>query len=403
MTQAKPIAASEMVDPWSMDFETYLATIRDFTQNELIPAEMETERDDEIPERIVDRMRALGFWAISLPREWGGLGWTQEQQVRLTFEFTQASCVYRSRFSTTIGLVSQLILEYGTEAQRQSYLPRIAKGEITGSFTLTEVQAGSDAGNVASTARKDGDHYVINGTKRYITNGPDAELFLVIAKVVDADGNVPGGRKDPSVFLIDKGTPGIEAGPAYNMMGQRGSHVSDVYLTDCRVPASCLLGGVEGGGLKKGLRGINHARTHVAATGVGQGIRLMNEVLKFVNEREQFGQLIGEFQAMQVMIGESRAELSAAKALTLDVARRFYEDPKPFIDISAAKLFSTEMVGRLADRAVQIFGGQGYMTEQAVSRIARDVRVLRIFEGTSQIHQTNIAKSIIRDGVLKDF
>ena len=381
-----------------MDFETYLKRVREFTHSELIPAELEVEATDAIPESLTAQMRDLGLWGISIPREWGGLGWTQEEQVRLTFEFTQASCVYRSRFSTTIGLVSQVILDYGSDAQKHAYLPRMASGEVTGSFTLTEVMAGSDAANVQTIARPEGDHYVLNGSKRYITNAPDAELFLVVARVTGPDGTLPAGKPDPSIFLIDAGTPGLTPGPAYNMMGQRGSHVGDVYLEDCRVPASCLLGGGEGGGLKKALRGINHARTHVAATGVGQGIRLMNECLAFVNEREQFGQKIGDFQALQTLLGESRAELAAARALTLEVARRFEETPIPHIDISAAKLFSTEMVGRLADRAVQIFGGLGYMTETPVTRLYRDVRLLRLFEGTSQIHQTNIAKAMIRQG-----
>jgi acyl-CoA dehydrogenase len=379
-------------DIGSMEFDSYLEAIRRFTEEELIPAEAETTREGRVPEPLVERMRALGLFGISLPREYGGLGWSMLEQVKLTMAFTRASAVFRSRFSTTIGLCSQTLLEYGTLEQREALLPGMARGETTAAFCLTEESAGSDASNIATRAERTGDHYVINGDKRYITNAPIADLYLVMAKTVTNEA------EDMSVFLVPRNTPGVVPGSPYRMMGQRGSDVGGVQFQNLRVPASALLGGREGNGLKMSLRGINHARTHVAAAAVGQATRLLDEALAYANKREQFGEKISSFQAIQVLLGESFAELAAARALVLDVAARFDRKPLPHVDVAAAKLFATEMVGRVADRAVQILGGQGYMEDQPVCRMYRDVRLLRLFEGTSQINQINIAKAMIRRG-----
>lgn len=386
---------SETAGSETEDFGSYLRKVRRFSQEVLRPNEGIVEETDEIPVEIVDQIRDIGLFGISLPTKWGGLGFSQEQQVRLTFEFTQASAVFRSRFSTTIGLCSQVILDYGTEAQKQRYLPRMATGEVTGAFCLTERNVGSDAGALETTATRCDGGYTLNGIKRYITNAPDADLFVVMASTgKDADG-----RNEISVFLIDAGTPGLATGPRERMMGQRGSHVSEVFLDDCRVGEEALLGSRQGNGLKMALRGINHARTHVAATCVGQGSRILDEALDYAKQRQQFGQPIADFQAIRTMIGQGRAELAAARALTLEVARKFDAGPIPYIDIACAKLFASEMVWRLADQAVQILGGMGYMESHPIARLFRDVRLLRIFEGTSQIHQLNIAKHTIKHGV----
>ncbi len=375
-----------------MGFDNYLDTITRFTQEELIPAEAKTDKDDLIAETLVQRMRDLGLFAISLPREFGGLGWSMTEQVKLTIAFTQASAVYRSRFSTTIGLCSQTLLDYGTDAQKSHYLPRMAAGTVTASFALTEEGAGSDASNLATRAVKDGDSYVITGSKRYITNAPIADLFLVMAKTSN------GESEDMSIFLVPSDTPGLSASGPYDMMGQRGSHVGGLTFEGMRVPRDTLLGGGEGNGLKMSLRGINHARTHVAATAVGQAIRLLDEALAYARDRRQFGQSIDQFQAVQILLADSYSELCAARSLVMDVAGQFDRGPIPHTEIAAAKLFATEMVGRVADRAVQVLGGQGYMNNHPVTRLYRDVRLLRLFEGTSQINQTNIAKALTRRG-----
>ena len=374
-----------------IDFEAYLAEVEAFTREELIPNEERVEELGHVPEDLVRRICEMRLFAISIPEEYGGLGLTQEQQVRLTFAFTQASAVFRARFSTTIGLCSQAILDFATEAQKRKYLPAMAEGRCTGAFSLTEPDYGSDAANLATTAVRDGADYVLNGTKRYITNAADADMFLVMART---GGPGAGGV---SAFAVDAGTPGIRAGAPVAMMGHSGSRVSEVYLEDCRVPGDALVGGREGLGLKAALRGINHARTHVAATCVGQAKRLVGEAVRYARGRRQFGKAIGEHQLVQAMLADMRADTYAAEAMVLDCARRFERRPLPFADIACAKYFASEMVSRVADKAVQILGGQGYMAENAVARLYRDTRLFRIFEGTSQIQQQQIARAMLRD------
>lgn len=375
------------------NFEDYLHRIRRFTRERLIPNEHRLEAEGRIPEEIVQEIREIGLFGISIPEAYGGLGFTMEQQVLLTLEFTQASAVYRSRFSTTIGLCSQAILDFGTEAQKRKYLPRMATGEVTGAFALTEPEAGSDAGAVRTRAVRDGDFYVLDGRKRYITNAPDAQMFLVMART---DPDSPGAA-GVSAFAVDADTPGIRVGPVPRMLGQTGSTATEVFFEGCRVPASALLGGHEGNGLRAALRGINHARTHVAATCVGQALRLIEESVTYATGRRQFGQPLAEFQLIQAMLADSRAEAAAARALVLECARAFDRGPPiPFADIACAKYFASEMVCRVADRAVQIHGGAGYMESSAVARLYRDVRLFRIFEGASQIQQIQIARDMLR-------
>ncbi len=379
------------------DFETYLAAIEKFTDDELIPAEPRLEAEDCVPAELVQRMRELGLFGISIPEEFGGLACSQEEQVRLTMAFTRASAVYRSRFSTTIGLTSQAILDFATDEQKQQWLPRMASGEVTGAFALTEPDAGSDAGALTTTAVRDGDHYVLNGWKRYITNAPEADLFLVMART-DLSSQ---GSQGISAFLVPAGTPGIEPLPAPPLLGLRGSHSTEIRIENCRVPAANLVGGVEGRGLGAALRGINSARTHVAATCVGQAIRLIAEAVAHARQRQQFGQPIGDFQMVQAMLADMQADMLAAKALVLDVSRAFDRAVEggtalAFPNIAAAKYFASEMVCRVADRAVQVLGGAGYVEDNAVTRMYRDVRLFRLFEGTSQIQQQQIAKAMLR-------
>ncbi len=372
-------------------FGDYLAAVEAFTRDELIAAEDRVEALGQVPEDLVRRLAEMRLFAISIPEEYGGLELSQEQQVRLTIAFTQASAVFRARFSTTIGLCSQAILDFGTEAQKRKYLPAMADGRCTGAFSLTEPDYGSDAASLATRAVRDGAGYVLNGVKRYITNAPDADMFLVMART---GGPGAGGV---SAFAVDAGAPGIRAGRPFDMLGQRGSRVSEVYLEDCRVPADALIGGEEGLGLRAALRGINHARTHVAATCVGQAKRLISEALAHARSRRQFGVPIGDHQLVQAMLADMRAETYAAEAMVLDCARRFEQRPLPFADIASAKYFASEMVSRVADRAVQILGGAGYMAGSPVARLYRDTRVFRIFEGTSQIQQQQIARAMLRD------
>ncbi|HYF06190.1 MAG TPA: acyl-CoA dehydrogenase family protein [Acetobacteraceae bacterium] len=382
--------------PNAQEFEAYLDAIRRLVAEKLIPAEPSLDGQETLPEDLTSRLRDAGLFGISIPTRHGGLGLSMEQQVRVMFEVTRASSVYRARFSTTIGLGSQPILYNGTEAQRQEWLPRMASGEVTAAFCLTEPENGSDAGGLRTSARREGDHFILNGTKRYITNARQAQVFIVMART-DPNSRDAAGI---SAFIVPAGTPGLRCGPADTKMGQDGSATSEVYFDDVRVPAANLIGGREGGGFKTAMRGINHARLHVAVTCVGQAQRLIEEALAYALHRKQFGQPLAEFQLVQAMLADSRAETLAARSMVLETARAFDaagEAQGPLVaDIACCKLFASEMVSRVADRAVQIHGGAGYMRGTAVERLYRDVRLFRIFEGASQIQQLLIARDMIK-------
>lgn len=371
-------------------FDAYLERIRDFTDQELIPREAEMVAKGAVPEDLVARMAALGLFGITLPREWGGLGWSVAEQVLLTLEFTRASCVYRSRFSTTIGLTSQILLDHGTPAQQERYLRAMAAGECVTAFALTEEDAGSDAGALRTTARRDGDGYLINGTKRYITNGAWADLLVVFARTDENTSDATG----VSAFLVPSGTPGVSASLPERMNGHAEGPVAEIRFTDVRVPADALVGGTEGTGLRLAMRGINHARTHVAATAVGQATRLLDEAARYAVNRRQFGQSIADFGAVENMLGASYAELEAGRALVLDCARSFAAGSIPRHRIAAAKYFCTEMASRIADRAVQVLGGAGIVGDHPVPRMWRDVRALRIYEGASEVHERNLGRHV---------
>jgi acyl-CoA dehydrogenase len=385
-----------MATPSAEEFAAYLASIRRLVSERLIPAEPRMDGAETLPDDLTALLRDAGLFGISIPSQYGGAGLPMEQQVRVMLEVTRASAVYRARFSTTIGLGSQPILYNGTEAQRQAWLPRMASGEVTAAFCLTEPEAGSDAGSLRTAARRDGDHYVLDGTKRYITNARQAQVFIVMARTDAASRDAAG----ISALIVPAGTPGLSCGPADRKMGQDGSATSEVYFDGVRVPATSLIGGREGGGFKTAMRGINHARLHVAVTCVGQAQRLIDEALSYAMNRRQFGQPLAEFQLVQAMLADSRAETLAARSMVLETARAFDaagEAQGPIIaDIACCKLFASEMVGRVADRAVQIHGGMGYMHGTPVERLYRDVRLLRIFEGASQIQQGLIARDMVR-------
>jgi len=375
------------------EFEIYLDSIRRFTNEKLIPAEHQVEEEDAVPEDLVAEMRRLGLFGMTIPEEFGGLGLSMEQQVRATFEFTRASCVYRARFSTTLGLCSQAILFNGTEPQKAEWLPKMASGEATGSFALTEPQAGSDAGALTTKARQEGDSYLINGQKCYITNAPEADVFVVMARTDPETTNAKG----ISAFIVPSDTPGIEVAPWDRKLGNHGSHTAQIFFDDCRVAASNLLGGTEGQGFKNAMAGINVARMHVAATCVGQADRLIEMGRDYAMGREQFGHPISDFQAVQHMLAESYAETLAARSMILETARRIDAGERPLADMSSCKLFASEMVCRVADRMLQIHGGAGYMAAFDVERFYRDVRLFRIFEGASEVHKMIISREMLKE------
>ena len=377
-------------DPES--FTILLDTISRFVRDTLIPREPEVVDTDEIPGDILAQMREMGLFGLTIPEEYGGLGFTTEEEVLTSMALCYASPVFRSRIGTNTGIGSQGIVIDGSPEQKQKYLPRLAAGEITGSFALTEPAAGSDAGSLRTTARRDGDHYILNGSKRYITNAPEANVFTVMARTDLQSKDARG----VSAFIVDRDSSGLSVGPYDVKMGQRGSHTADVIFDNVKVPAANLIGGQEGMGFKTAMKVLDKARLNIAAVCVGVAERLLDEALNYAKQRQQFGKPIAEFQLIQAMLADSKAEVYAGRSMVLEAARKKDSGPNITLEASCAKLFCAEMVGRVADRAVQIHGGAGYMQASAVERLYRDVRLFRLYEGTSQIQQLVIAKHILR-------
>lgn len=376
------------------DFPNWLRRLEEVVENELIPGEDRLVDEAGIPDDLARPLKQLGLFGMTIPERYGGLALGMEQQCLATIAVTRASSVYRARFSTTVGLSAQAILLNGTEEQCATYLPRLAKGEWTSAFALTEENAGSDATNVETTARREGNGWRLDGRKRYITNANFADLLVVMARTDPAQAGADG----ISAFLVEKGTAGLRVGAVDRKMGQTGAPTAEVLFEDCRVPASALLGGVEGQGFKNAMGGINTARLHVASTCVGQAERLTREALAYAMERRTFGKAIVEHQSVANLLADCRAETFAARAMVMDVARRFRHPPDLDLaaDIAAAKYFASEMVCRVADRAVQVLGGAGYLESSPIARLYRDVRLFRLFEGTSQIQQMIIARAMVR-------
>jgi acyl-CoA dehydrogenase len=377
-------------DPES--FNILLDTVERFVRERLIPREAEVAETDAIPADVLDEMRRMGLFGLTIPEQYGGLGLTMEEEVRVAFAWCKASPAFRSIAGTNNGIGSVGIVLDGTEAQKNEYLPRLASGELIGSFALTEPGSGSDAGSLTTSARREGDHYVINGAKRYITNAPQAGVFTVMART-DASTKDASGV---SAFIVERDTPGLSVGKPDRKMGQRGAQTADVIFENVRVPAENIIGGVEGRGFKTAMKVLDKARLHIAAVCVGAGTRILEEALNYAAERRQFDHAIGEFQLVQAMLADSQTELYAAKSMTLDAAKK-RDDGEPItMEAACCKLFASEMVGRVADRAVQIHGGAGYMQEYAVERFYRDVRLFRLYEGTSQIQQLVIARNMLK-------
>lgn len=373
-------------------FEMLRSTVRRFVDARLIPAEERVEHEDAVPPEIIAEMRELGLFGLSVPEEYGGLGLTMSEEAAIIRELTRASVVFRSVIGTTVGIGSQGIVMDGTEAQRREWLPKLATGEAISSFALTEPEAGSDAASLRTTAAREGDNYRINGTKRYITNAPRASMFTLMARTE------PGvkGAKGISAFIVPANTPGISLGKPDKKMGQRGAVTTDVIFEDCIVPASSIVGGEPGKGFTTAMKVLDRGRIHIAAVALGMCDRLIDMSLRYATERKQFGQAISGFQLVQGMLADSKTEALAVEALLNSVAEKFDRGENVSLAASSLKYFSSEAVGRVADRAVQIHGGAGYMAEYKVERFYRDVRLLRIYEGTSQIQQVIIAREMMR-------
>jgi acyl-CoA dehydrogenase len=353
-------------------------SISRFVRERLIPAEEAVAEHDEIPAEILSEMKAIGLFGLTVPEDFGGFGLTMEEEVEVTFELTQASPAFRSIMGTNNGIGAQGIVIDGSPEQKASFLPRLASGELIGSFALTEPGAGSDAGSLTTSARREGDEYVINGTKRYITNAPEAGVFTVMARTGGP------GSAGVSAFIVERERAGIHVGKPDKKMGQRGAHTADVIFENCRVPAANLIGGKEGMGFKTAMKVLDKGRLTIAAACVGSATRMP----------------VAEFQLVQAMLADSQAELYAARAMVLDAARRRDAGEDVALHASCCKLFASEACGRIADRCVQCYGGAGYISDYPIERFYRDVRLFRIFEGTSQIQQLIIGRGLVKQGHL---
>ncbi|MCB1547917.1 MAG: acyl-CoA dehydrogenase family protein [Hyphomicrobiaceae bacterium] len=370
-----------------------LARIRRFVREVAIPNEARVEREDHVGDDLLAAMRGIGSFGWSIPESYGGSGLTTEELALAFMELTQCSVAFRVVGAQNAGIGSECIIRDGTEEQKQRYLPRLASGEILGCLALTEESAGSDATAIQTRARQlpDGD-YVITGRKRYITLAPIADLFAVFARTDDSERGAAG----VSAFLIERGTSGLSTSGSTPKMGQEGAPIGEVHLEDCRVPASAIIGLVPGQGFRTVMKALNKQRVNLAALSTGPAIRMLDEAVVYARERHQSGRPIAEFQLVQAMLAECKVEIEATRALILETARKRDRGEDVTMDVSICKYQATEMCCRVADRVVQIFGGQGYVKERGIERFYRDVRAARIYEGTSQIHLLNIARHLLR-------
>lgn len=374
--------------------EVLLAGVRAFVRECWHPIENQIELLDEVPKHIVKELQQRGFFGWSIPQAYGGLGLSTEELILAAFEISQASVALRARVGTNTGIGSEALVADGTEDQKQRWLPRMATGELTGCLALTEPEAGSEATNVQTTASLEGEHYILNGRKCYITNAPIADVFTVVARTEVGSK----GSAGLSAFIVERDTPGLRTGPPYKKMGQAGSPVSDVYFENCAIPTANLIGGKEGVGFKTIMKVLNKQRLHLSALCTGPAIRMLDLAIEHTQNRQQFGQPVGNFQLLQAMVADSQTEIYAAKSMILEAARARDRGEDVALTASMCKYFASEMCGRVADRCVQMFGGAGYIADfSPIERYYRDVRLFRLYEGTSQIHQMNIAKHVLRE------
>ena len=374
-------------------FESLVDATRAFVRDVAVPNEDRVEAEDKVPDEVVQAMRELGSFGWSITEEFGGSGLTSEELALAFLELTQCSVAYRVIGAQNAGIGSECIIRDGTDQQKRTYLPRLASGELIGCLALTEPEAGSDATALKTRAGKQPDgSYTINGHKHYITLAPIADVFAVFARTDDRER----GGSGITAFIIERGTPGLSTSGSTPKMGQEGAPIGEIFLENCNVPASAIIGGEPGLGFRTVMKALNKQRINLSALSTGPAIRMLDDAIAYTKEREQFGKPIAEYQLVQAMLAECKVEIEAARALILETARKRDRGEDVTMDVSMCKYYSTEMCGRVADKVVQIFGGQGYVKGRGIERFYRDVRAFRIYEGTSQIHLLNIAKQMLR-------
>ena len=374
------------------DFAAILAQTRDFVRSEVVPRERQIMADDEVPVELRRQAAEMGLFGYAIPQQYGGLGLDMAQDVELAMELGYTSLAFRSMLGTNNGIAGQVLVGYGTDDQRAQWLGGLASGELVAAFALTEDGAGSNPAGLRTRASRDGDDWVIDGRKRFITNAPIADLFVVFARTRPPDDSGPG----IAVFLVPGDAAGVEVGPKDRKMGMEGAWTAEVGFTSVRVPASSLVGGDESQGYRAAMASLARGRLHIGAMSVGTAQRCLDESVAYAATATQGGTPIGEFQLVQAMLADQQTGVMAGRALVRDVARRYVSGEDRWHGPSVAKLFCTEMVGEVADLAVQVHGGTGYMRDVAVERIYREVRLLRLYEGTSEIQRLIIGGGLVK-------
>jgi acyl-CoA dehydrogenase len=374
------------------DFAYIRRQVHDFIRTDVVPRENEIVREDRIPDDLRAAAAAMGLFGYAIPAEWGGIGLDLAQDVELAMEFGYTTLALRSMFGTNNGIAGQVLVGFGTDEQKRTWLERIAAGDVVAAFALTEPGAGSNPAGLRTRARRDGGQWVLDGQKQYITNAPIADLFVVFARTADPQPGNPG----IAVFLVPADAPGVTVGPKDAKMGQEGAWTADVHLDGVRVDADALVGGEEAAGYRAAMTSLARGRVHIAALAVGTAQRALDESVAHATQSTQGGQRIGDFQLVQAMLADMQTGVLAGRAMVREAARAYVDGTDRRIAPSAAKLFCTEMVGRVADLAVQVHGGAGYMKEIPVERIYRDVRLLRLYEGTSEIQRLIIGSGLVR-------
>jgi len=388
-----PLVANDGMDEDT--FDQFAEQLTRYVEERLIPAEGDLIENDRIPSAIVDEMRDMGLFGISVPEEYGGAGLNMAQYARVVNIMSRAAPAYRSIFSINVGMFASALKNGATEAQRAEWYPKLVEGKIA-CFGLTEPGSGSDSAamQTIATPDPDGNGWILNGTKRYITNAPHADVALIMART----------QKEPlpknahvSAFIVPMSTPGMSTGSPDKKMGQAGSHISDVMLDDVHVPGDALLGGETGHGFRFAMQSLDNGRISVGAAATGYARRALDSALRYANERKAFGEPIARFQLIQAMLADSEMEIYAAECMMRDVTQRADRGENILVKAAAFKVFASEMCGRVVDRVVQVYGGAGYLAEYDAERFYRDARIYRIYEGTTQILQLQIAKHMLRE------
>ncbi|MHB9848843.1 acyl-CoA dehydrogenase family protein [Streptomyces krungchingensis] len=373
------------------DFAQIHAQVREFIREEVVPREREIADGDTIPDDLRQKAAAMGLFGYALPQEFGGLGLVITQDVELAFEFGYTALAFRSLFGTNNGIAGQVLAGFGTDEQKKRWLEPMAAGECIASFALTEPEAGSDPSGMRTTATWSADGWTISGQKRFITNAPLADLFVTFAKVrgTDAENKI-------AVFLVPAGSKGLTVAAKDRKMGQEGATTADVYFDQVHVGHEALISGEVETGFRAAMTVLARGRVHISALATGLAERALDESVSYSAQNRQGGVPTGEQQLVQAMLAEQQSLVMASKALARDAARHYLDGSDRRLGPSAAKLFCTESAGRVADLAVQVHGGSGYMREVAVERIYRDARLLRLYEGTSEIQKLIIGRELMR-------